>query len=344
MIYLNYSDGRKIKQLENTSIKNYTKNFQDFCFLLKRLLHLGKNDSLSFSQNLTTSLIFSLKPILEKSDYNIFISNHEIKWFKTLFGTGKLPVRETTYPNYVKQKSVPFIKKDVTLFNPEVNLENIEKVIRKKPAIIIISHVSRMTGERFVNEKLYREIKKINPHNILIVDGSQSVGILSVNPKKISDIYLGVTSKFINAEPHIGFCYISKSLRKKYNMDQWSIDPKEFSREIYSTLVNIKKVIINSKILRQKRNYLEKLIKENDLTVYKTQNQVDYIVTIPWKRNIEKVINNLKEYNIHVFHNKKYSITEPKNPGIRISFTSKTKITDFKKLVQKLIEIKKSKT
>src|SRR5688572_23953682 len=86
----------------------------------RKLLGISDQDFLSFSQNATTSLIHSLLPILNSKNYKVLVSSHEIKWLEDLFSTGKLPVNKTTYPNYAKLESVPFIKKPFKVFDPLV--------------------------------------------------------------------------------------------------------------------------------------------------------------------------------------------------------------------------------
>lgn len=336
-IYLNDADGRKERKLTGLSINKKAGLLSaELIAGLKKLLSLSSKDILLLSQNATTSLIKATLPILKQKKYEVYISTHEVKYFKTLFKDGVLPTKYATYPNYTKQKSEGFMKKDVNFFETDVLIDRIKQILNsREPAIIILSHVSRMTGELLVTEKLYKKIKRINSKNILIVDGAQAVGAIKVNVKKLSDIYIGVTSKFIGAEPHLSFCWIRENIIKKYQIDQWRIDANEYVKEIYSAtqaMNNLKK----NKNISDIREYLERKLLKHNITIWKPQSQIDNILLIPQNKGyLKKIIANLFSKGIIISSNTNWSIEEPKLSCLRISISSRT----TKKQIDSFIKI-----
>jgi len=343
ILYLNQADGRVVPELKSLKIKNASLLFKRFTKAIRKILSLSNKDFLGFAQNATSSLIYGLLPILKKNkDITILISNHEIRWYKKLFVTGKLPIQETTYPNYAPQIKIDFIKKKTVLFDPEIFVKKPEKFLSsKKPVLIILSHVSRLTGELFITPKLYQRIKKINKDNIVVIDGCQAVGAAKVAPHTISDFYVGVTSKFIGAEPHIAFYWINQRLVKKYNIIPQSINPKLFFREIYSAVCALN--ILNKKGLdvHELRTYFEKKLKDFKISFLKLKNQQDYIILIPENRSkITNTIKKLKQHGVIVSSNILFSIREPKHPSLRVSVVASLKRKDIDHVVELIAKIK----
>ena len=342
-LYLNQAEGIVLPKLKALKRGDVIRLSQQFQRLLRGLLNVSNTEFLGSSQNATSSLIYSLLPILQnRQDFQIFISAHEIKWFKTLFTAGRLPVKETTYPNYAPQKKINFIKKKVTVFDPYLFIKNPRSFVNQKiPAIVILSHVSRLTGELFVTPGVYRKIKALNKANILVVDGSQAVGAMRVDPHIISDIYIGVTSKFINAEPHISFYWVSQQIADTYGIISRSINPRLFFREIYSAVNNLKILQKNTHNVHAIRKYFETKLKEYKINFLKYKYQQDHIILIPEKRSkLGSIIKKLKRQGIIISPNTSYSIQEPKDPALRISITPRLKISDINYFVDKMAQIK----
>lgn len=339
-IYLNYADGRKEAKI--TKIINSKAELKILDTKLRDLLDISKSEFLSYSQNATTCLIHSLLPILKSGKFNIYVSSHEIRWVKTLFKTGKLPTDETTYPNYAPQEEVGFVKAKVTVFDPEVFIKNPKKIVGNTPSIVILSHISRMSGEIFANKELYSKYKELHTKNILVIDGSQALGATQVRPQKISDIYIGVTSKFINSEPHIGLCWISKKIVEDYSIFPWSIDQGLFAKEIYSTITSLESTTVDPKAVSKLKDSFTDSLQKIGVEVATTCNQAPHIVVIPWKKKgIETAVEQLKHRGFIVSSNTGYSISEPSIPGIRVSFTPAVTSVQLKKFVDALAEIKK---
>ncbi|MFA5131261.1 MAG: aminotransferase class V-fold PLP-dependent enzyme [Patescibacteria group bacterium] len=334
-IYLNQAEGIRPPMItEKISRRSALNNSKILEKEIRKILGATPNDFLAFSQNITTSLINVLLPILNKTNYEIYICSHEIRWFKTLFKIGTLPTHETTYPNYARQEEVAFIKRKINIIDPADLINNPAKKIGRKDAIIIFSHVSRLTGEIIASQKLYREIKKINPNNIIIVDGAQAIGAMPVKAKSLSDVYIGTSSKFIGAEPLVAFCWVSKALINNFLINVWSIDPIKFCREVYSSISALKKLIINPKITSKHRNELKLFLKTKNLSVLEEKAQAPHIAIIPWKRSlVEKKINDLRKSGYIISSNIGYSIKEPEISGLRVSLTPQTTAEQLKQLV-----------
>lgn len=339
-IYLNDADGRKERVLTEFSInKKPDLLFAELIAGLKKLLSLTNNDFLSLSQNTTTNLIRALLPILGRKKYDVYISTHEVKYFKLLFERGALPTQYATSPNYARQKSEKFIKKGVGFFEPNILVDKIQQILSpRKPSIVILSHVSRVTGELLVTEKIFQKIKRINSENILIVDGAQAVGAITVNVKKISDIYLGVTSKFIGAEPHLSFCWIQKNIVRKYQINQWTLDSREYVKEIYSAVRAVDNLKTKDENISDKRKYLEKKLSKHNIPIWKPESQVDNILLIPLNKNsLDKTIVNLSSKGIIVSSNTNWSNEEPELPCLRVSISSRTTTKQIDGFIRELI-------
>ena len=336
-LYLNYTDGRVVPQLAKLKVKNPMLLYRQLIKSIQHLLGLSTDDFLGFAQNVTTGVIYSLLPILEKNkNFKILVSAHEIRWYKKLFARGVLPVEETTYPNYAGQKKIHFIKKSITVFDPRTFAARPDIFLSsKKPTMIIISHVSRLTGELLITPMLYRAIKKINKENIVVVDGSQAVGAISVKPHLISDIYIGLTSKFIGAEPHIAFYWVCSHVAVQYNIQPKSINPRLFSKEIYSAvhaMHNLKKRGINVSSIRR---YLEKSFKKNHIPFLVLPNGQKHIFLIPVaKRSIPSTLKELEQKGIIISSNISYSMREPNHSCLRIAITPHLKKKDVDYVVK----------
>jgi hypothetical protein len=340
LIYLNQANGIKPPLIKRVR-ESPDRLLLEFTSQLRNLLCLSEKDFLSLSQNTTTSLIYALISILSKEDHSIFISTHEIRWFEKLFKIGELPVHETTYPNYASQQEIIFLKKKIFLFDPNKFIENPEKIIGVKKSIVIMSDISRMTGQIFLSHSLYKKIKQLNKENILIIDGAESVGVTPVNPKKNSDVYLGLTYKFIGAEPTIGFCWVRKKIVEKFKIKPWTIDPVLFNKELFSAVTSIRKLTIDQSLIKKIRKDFELYLRKNEIPYITTTNQAPHILIIPWgEKSLEKTIVELGSRGFIVSHNINYSIKEPAIPGIRVSITPKTSLSDLRKFICVLLEIK----
>ncbi len=342
-LYLNRAGGIVDPQLTKLRVKNPSLLYRQFVGEMRSLLGLSMHDFLGFAQNATTSIIYALTPILKKNNpFKILVSSHEIRWYKDLFSLGRLPIGETTYPNYAGQRKVAFIKKSMTVFDPHAFIKNPQKFLPShRPAIIVISHVSRLTGELFMTPKIYRIIKRMHKDNIVIVDGCQAVGAIFVRPQSMSDIYVGVTSKFIGAEPHIGFYWVRSSLAKKYGIKPKSINLQLFSRELYSAVHALRILRRTGMNISSIRSYFEKSLNKVHIPFLKMPAGQRHILLIPAKRKkLSQIIEILEKKGIIAASNTSYSIREPVNPALRISITPHMERKDVDYVVHALEELK----
>lgn len=327
MLYFNDADGRKAKKLTGFTVRQNSDVLYGYLVQqLRSLLALSHKDYLSLSQNTTTNLIRASLPILQLGNHDVYISTHEILFFKLLFQTGTLPTRSTTHPNYAHQYPEAFIKKRVRYFQPATILKTLQhRQQYKNPAIIIVSHVSRITGARLVTDRFYRAIKRVNPKNILIVDGGQAVGAIPIDVKKISDVYFGVTSKFIGAEPHISFCWIRKALVSEYNIAQWALDSHKYSREIFSAVHALRGFQKEKLNIHKIRMYIEQQLTLHNIPFWKPRTQIDNILLLPVaKDSIDDIITALSRKKVYISSNTHWGISEPKVSCLRISLSSRS--------------------
>lgn len=338
-VYLNHADGRKERKLSGLKVNNPARAFRFFVSEIRNLLGVSQKDLLAFSQNATTSLIHSVSKPLRNGEYRVFLSSHEIHWYKTLFSKGAMPMDEVTFPGYAKLHPVRFLKRKVHTFDPHKLAKNPQKVLGKEPAIVIISHVSRLTGEVLLTPSLFRKIKKLNQKNLVVADGSQAIGAMKVKAGALADIYVGVTSKFIQAEPHIGFCWIVPHIVRDFRLKAWSISPNEFRREIYSALRSLRK-LRRKRSVKGLRIQFKKELRENGISILQVPRQVDHFLLVPSKRPREAV-QRLKEGGIIVSSNTGWGVAEPETPGLRISISPQLKRWEIGRAVRALAEIKK---
>ena len=117
----------------------------------------------------------------------------------------------------------PFVQSKITINYKDIEQfkKDIAKKIKNKnrAILLLISHVSRITGEIFRIKEIFDYIEKLNQYRksdekiYLIVDGAQSVFTFPIEPKKYSHIYLGTSSKALGAEPTVGFAFLNLKLR-----------------------------------------------------------------------------------------------------------------------------------
>ena len=328
-IYLDYANGL----YQSGVVGKYKPSTESLKFIKKKLVKImGLKDKefISLSQNLSTSLIYVLRKVFQRPKFNVYISSHEIKYLETILTSGVMPKDKVSYPNYAKFIEVAGFSKDIHVFEPDELL----RLPEEEDKIIIISHVSRMTGEILIKPNTFLQAKKKNSNDIIIVDGCQSVGALEVNSDKVSDVYLGVNSKFLGAIPHIGFCWISNKIVNSWKIKEWTIDHNDFQKEISSTRTSLEKISLQLNKVLILRNIFENNLLENGIEFQKLKNQVNYILIIPIKsEELNQLVQELKKSNIFVSSNTNWSIREPEIPGIRISIGKNNSIQDIKNFI-----------
>ncbi|MDO8538016.1 MAG: aminotransferase class V-fold PLP-dependent enzyme [archaeon] len=345
-IYLNAVNGVKPRLLLDKKINEnpqelYKKLVLEFCRLSK-----CKPEEVELGQNITSHITFIIDCIKKiDSDFKIMLSSHEIIYLKQFLEQGKMIAQEATYPNYAKANDVNFSRMKTQIFDPIAFSKSPEKFISGK-TIIVLSHVSRLTGEIFPIKQIYKKIKKTSPESILIVDGAQFTGTDFFKIPESCDAYIGMTSKFIGAEPNISIAYISSELRKRFIKNYPKINPQEYVRELFSAVQELSSPEFKKDILhkiKQSRNFLLKELKQiKTIKIASFSNQAPQIVTISVGNISEtkRIVEELEKQGIEVSHNLDWSITEPEIPLIRIAITVKTTKEELKEFAKVLKKIK----
>ncbi len=202
--YLNDPSGLKPAQLNNISVDN-AELLAEKCvnFICTYLVKTNK-DRFYFAQNLTTHFVDILSLVKKKTPEikKIYISSHELKWLAQMFQNKDFQP-DATHSNYHENSKITYPKYDIEIFDFEKTNTIIES--SNQSSIFYISHISRMTGETVDIENIFKTLKSKNPDSILIIDGAQALGaqpLLEIN--NVADVYLGISSKFIGAEPELG--------------------------------------------------------------------------------------------------------------------------------------------
>ncbi len=340
-VYLNDPDGRKVSCLTNVKVDQPERLLESVSSFM--CLHFMRTDKskLFFAQNISTHLAQLLGIIKsERKDISkIYVSSHEIKWIKNMLETdGYQP--SATHSNYHENTII-----NSPTFNVEVfPFEDVEKTINKvtEPIIFFISHVSRLTGEVSDIASIYKSIKSKN--SILIVDGSQSVGAIGpVEIKDVGDVYLGVSSKFIGAEPHLGFAFISDNFFDKYIKDTNNypaFDAVVHAKDIYSLSENLKNPLYSSDysthIINLKKYALEKMESLDKNILFLSKNQAQNFLTLNFG-SIEKnksFVEFSKNLGVTVSDNTEWSIAEPTVPLVRIGLSVRVTKKDIDSLIE----------
>lgn len=290
---------------------------------------------------MTTHLAQILKIIqTERKDIkNIYVSSHEIKWLKNMLKNGENKI-DATHSNYRKNTKINCPTFHFELFS----FEDAEKTIKNSPgpSIFFISHISRLSGEISKLSALYKSIKSKN--SILIVDGSQSIGASApFKADNVCDVYLGVSSKFIGAEPHLGFAFISKEFFSKYIRDIKNypvFKTKSHARDIYSLHENLKNPLYarnySKYILNLKKYALEKIKILNKNILFAPKNQAPHFLTLNFG-SISKnkdFIKFAKSFGVIVSDNTNWSITEPRISLVRVGLSVKINNEDINNLAE----------
>jgi hypothetical protein len=339
-IYLNAADGRKEAVLGNKTIRTRPSILaQQYRTYLAELYHTNPSEWI-LGQNVTSHVVRIISQLLTKRpNFTVFISSHEIIFFKEALEKGRLEKGRTTYPNYAPFVSFQFPKVYPKIFNAK-DVLNIEKVVGKKPSIVILSHVSRLTGEIFPIKDVYVKLKKLNSKNVLIVDGVQFTGTRVFGVADACDAYITSNYKFLGAEPSLSAAYCSSSLQDEYSLDTQGILPEEYAKELYSTVAQVKKIKniqnANKRISSLRKSFLRDLIKCKELKLIIPPHQIPQMVTIyvGSRDKVENTVGCLESKGISVSSNTGYSNAEPTVPCIRVSISFETTKTDLAALIR----------
>lgn len=342
IFYLNSCDGRKPKLLANTEVK------QDSGELVSRLrqdiavLWNGNDQHVYIDQNISTHIAYIVDMVSKNGKpISIFLDAHEVFWINDILRQGELLLEDMSYPNYAAKHQFTFESHPVTVFNPDegpITLEDEGTV-----AIVIHSHVSRLTGREYPVESIFKNIKEKYPDAVCIADGAQMIGGSKIYPLQYTDAYIATSSKFIGAELHLGLCVLEKGFKNKYISEDCKypqIDLGDYTKELFSTVEMLKQFneMDFEKHIQDLRLYLSEQFKLHGLEKYihVVPNQVNHIVTLSVgdKYLTADVVRKLLDaYKICVSDNMGYSIEEPAVSLIRVSLSISNSKKDIDALV-----------
>ncbi|ADO84430.1 aminotransferase class V-fold PLP-dependent enzyme [Ilyobacter polytropus] len=183
---------------------------------LAKLFNIDDPLRIAFTQNATMSLNFAIKGVLEKGDHVITTSLEHNSVLRPLF-------------SMEEQKKI-----DLTIVEADyqglISLDDIEKSIQENTKAIVITHASNLTGTIIPIEKIGEIAKK---HGILlIVDASQSAGILEIDVNKMNiDILCFTGHKSLFGPQGTGGIYLRKGVEIKPLMEGGSGSHSKLKRQ-----------------------------------------------------------------------------------------------------------------
>ncbi len=308
-IYFNDTDGRKPEKLTNVSI---TDPITDLLMTLKqRLASLWNDDigSIYIDQNISTHVAYVIDIVSKKhKSVSIYVDSHEVFWMKNNIENGSLSLDDMSYPNYAPRHQYLSRPHSVTIFDPEKELQITDD---GSIPIIIYTHASRLTGQVFPLESIFKSIKEKYPNAVCIADGAQTVGGEKVYPLKYTDAYIVPTSKFIGAELHLGVCLLSDQFKNLYLMDNViypSVNIDIYKKELYSTnecLNGFVGIDFESHIREMRAYLLDEFLKVGLISyVFDVQDQASHIVTLSVgdKAVTESFVKSLEKNTIYLYH------------------------------------------
>ena len=347
MIYLNDADGRKPKLLDGVRVTENPKDLQHYVQRFVAESWSVEPENIFFAQNISTHIADVIELVSHREKiHSVLLDETEVRYYLDQFKYGRLLVDDMTYPNYAPKHSKKFQPQKVQVFNPYTIENNLKNILQPdKIQVIILSHVSRLDGVVFPVKRIYQAIKEIAPQSIIIIDGAQVLGAMRVSVEDFADVYVGVTSKFLGAEPHLGIAYLSPQFKQKYlsHSHYPTFNPEVYIKELYSTHLAIQTIQRNhEEHIQQLKTYALKKLKEKDIPVYLPPNQVPHFLSIPIRNKKETLITvkKLQENGITILHNLIWSIKEPENPLLRVSLSARTTEEDIDIFTKKFAEIK----
>ena len=346
--YLNYAYGTKAPRIRNKSISNPRELFRkirnSFCS------HFGcRVTDVRFAQNVSTHIVQMVSAVKKTHPTaRVLVDSHEVPWVMESLDNGRLMHENMTYPNYAAMKKASFPRTDVEALDPDEFARNVGTFVdKKRPSIIVLSHISRLTGKQYPIKEIYDKMKEINPDSILIVDGAQVAGAMKYAVAGACDAYVTTTSKFVGAEPLISMAYLSPQFRSRHVSRYPGIKQADFGREAHSAVQRFSDRVyagdFEEKIRKTRAYALEKIQPIRGVTVRYARGQAPHILTLDvgGRARALEVVEKLKKERVDVFHNMNWSIVEPRIPMVRISISPKTTKSEIDALVAGLKKVLK---
>lgn len=344
---LNYAYGVKRPRLKHRKVSVPPKQLFDQIRRFYSSHFYCRAADLRFAQNVTTHVVQIVQGIKKRHpNLQVLVDSHEVPWVKTTFETGKTS-SDMTRPNYARLRHKKIQPTTVKTIDPKKLLDNLPTLLGKRqPAVIILSHVSRMTGETFPIREIYSRMKSLNPNSVLIIDGAQVAGAMKFDVKGSCDAYITVTSKFLGAEPNIAVAYLSPETRSRYLTSYPHLGEGEFALEAHSAVQALSHPAYKSpeeKIKRMRALALEKIRRINGISIIMPKNQAPQILTLRVgnRAKTKKIVEELERKDVEIFHNMDWSIVEPRTPLLRVSIGAKTTPQEIEKFVNELKSVLK---
>ncbi|WP_320047849.1 aminotransferase class V-fold PLP-dependent enzyme [uncultured Ilyobacter sp.] len=183
---------------------------------LAKLFNVDDPLRIAFTQNATMSLNFAIKGVFKPGDHVITTSLEHNSVLRPLFS--------------MEQQG----KVELTIIEADcqgiISLDDIEEAIQENTKAIVITHASNLTGTIIPIKKIGEIVKK---HGILlIVDASQSAGILEIDVKNMNiDILCFTGHKSLFGPQGTGGIYLRKGVEIKPLMEGGSGSHSKLKRQ-----------------------------------------------------------------------------------------------------------------
>lgn len=342
-VRLNYAYGIEKPRLRRRKVtESPGKLFGQIRKFFSSQFHCNPKD-LMFAQNIVTHVVQIVRGVKKKHpDLQVLVDSHNVPWIKNTFETG-VTHPDMTRPNYARLRHKKIEPTNVLAIDPKKLLADLPKLVnRKRPSVIVLSHVSRLTGEIFPVKKIYERLKQISPDSVLIVDGAQVAGAMKFDVTNSCDAYISVTSKFLGAEPNLAVAYLSPEMLSRHLENYPGLKQGEFVREAHSAIQAISHPVFEkdfeTRIKNMREIAMEKLIGIKGVSIRRVKDQAPHIITLRVgnSQRTKQIVDELRKRGIDVFHNMNWSIIEPKTPLLRVSISAKTSRQEIEKFCREL--------
>lgn len=182
-----------------------TQKYEDARRVIAKFINARAPEEIIFTKNTTESLnllAHIILPIIQKKKNEIVLTEME-------HHSNLIPWQQFAKKNKIKLKFIK-LNSDFTL-----DLEDANKKITKKTAIVSITHASNVLGTINPIEKIIKMAKKYSA--ITIIDAAQSTAHSKIDVKKIGCDFLAFSSHKMLGPKGIGILYGKKELLKKMN-------------------------------------------------------------------------------------------------------------------------------
>lgn len=281
--------------------------------------------------NNETSTLHHILNYLNINNASLITTNHEYISIVRML-EGKDVGKYVTRPSSNLKAGIPMPKKSFVkdkIILDYKNLKQFKQNIATKTKnksnqiLILVSHVSRITGEIFPIQDIYNYIKKLNQQRepnkkiYFVVDGAQSVFTFPIEPQKCSHIYLGTSSKALGAEPTVGFAFI--------NINQKIPDSILSSKRALNSFYQLLKNFYNNEkkiyfLYKKTKNQIKKIFQNLGYWIQDRKKVSPYILAVDHP-DAEGIKDFLRKKNIIIANSADptYTISDFK-PKIRISW------------------------